>query len=138
MIASLKRKKGAQNADNPDVTAHISACWAWMTGILSWHWRFLNLRASSVIALIQFKINGLVSLGLNGITLLLLVEEENEKLEERSIYERNDRLTLTIFLRFEPIKKLEPPELLLMRTLQKEMWAAALKRGTWFRVPQHD
>ncbi|VDK76859.1 unnamed protein product [Litomosoides sigmodontis] len=38
---------------------------------------------------------------------------------------------------FNPIKEPEPPKLMLMRTLQKEMWAASLKRGTWFLDPHH-
>lgn len=41
-------------------------------------------------------------------------------------------------LRWDPIKQPKPRRLLLMRTLQKEMWAAALKRGTWFLAPQYD
>ncbi|KAM3725468.1 Longiborneol synthase CLM1 [Dirofilaria immitis] len=39
---------------------------------------------------------------------------------------------------WEPFKESELPKLLLMRTLQKEMWAAALKRGTWFLDPQNN
>ncbi|VBB26286.1 unnamed protein product [Acanthocheilonema viteae] len=53
-------------------------------------------------------------------------------------YAIEDRFSHEYAYAFEPIKQSEPPKLLLMRALQKEMWAAALKRGTWFLVPQHD
>ncbi|VDN08400.1 unnamed protein product [Thelazia callipaeda] len=35
---------------------------------------------------------------------------------------------------WKPIPEPEPSELMLMRTLQREMWEAALKRNTWFQA----
>uniref|UniRef100_A0A915PIQ9 Uncharacterized protein n=1 Tax=Setaria digitata TaxID=48799 RepID=A0A915PIQ9_9BILA len=49
-----------------------------------------------------------------------------------------DRLDHEYAFAWEPFEKLEPPKLLLMRTLQKEMWASALKHGTWFLDPEFD
>uniref|UniRef100_A0A0R3S1N4 WGS project CBMI000000000 data, contig n=1 Tax=Elaeophora elaphi TaxID=1147741 RepID=A0A0R3S1N4_9BILA len=53
-------------------------------------------------------------------------------------YAIEDRFSHEFAYVFEPIKEAEPPKLLQMRALQKEMCAEALKRGTWFLVPQHD
>ncbi|OZC09329.1 hypothetical protein X798_03670 [Onchocerca flexuosa] len=49
-----------------------------------------------------------------------------------------DRFDYEYAFAWEPFKEAKPPKLLLMRTLQKEMWAAALKLGTWFLDPQKD
>ncbi|EJW83107.1 hypothetical protein WUBG_05983 [Wuchereria bancrofti] len=49
-----------------------------------------------------------------------------------------DRFSHKYAFAWEPFKESEPPKLLLMRRLQKEMWSAALKHGTWFLDPHND
>ncbi|EFO27385.1 hypothetical protein LOAG_01096 [Loa loa] len=51
-------------------------------------------------------------------------------------YAIEDRFNHEYAFVWEPFKESKPPKLLLMRGLQREMWAAALKRGTWFLAPE--
>uniref|UniRef100_A0A8R1TQH1 Uncharacterized protein n=1 Tax=Onchocerca volvulus TaxID=6282 RepID=A0A8R1TQH1_ONCVO len=47
-----------------------------------------------------------------------------------------DRFDHEYAFAWDPLKEPKPPKLLLMRSLQKAMWAEALKLGTWFLDPQ--